>query len=466
MFTFTRQNSIHWFFGLVLAIAGFIRFYTAPFSTGPDVAQFWAFAEVFRQHGIDFYRYAGATENIFPFSGWMYAYPPVWLLILGLALFCVPDSLANTVFIDSSWRLAVKTPIIISDLVIGILLYWSLPGSGRIKLLFSSLWLLNPTSWYNSAVFGQFDAIAAALLVASLVCFAKKRIKSAFFLGILAGMTKQTSLIPLVMMTAAYAASNHWSNTFRHIALMAAAVIVTSTPFLLTGNWQNYLQALFLSGQRPEYTDPLMYSFNGPGSLATYLHQVKGWDTSGYFWFIIPVMLSAGLITLFFIYRQKTAMLRAAMIGIVLFVAFYYRINYQYLVLMIPLALMIAAATSYRTERIISMTLAILPAAWLWMFDVYFWFYCYEPKSYQLAEIFTKLGLARSGTPDYLYVILALLLTILCLSYILLAFFRWTKPLRPLFQKHSESNPAQHQNEMKNQAQSPNHQSPKEVNSA
>ena len=175
MFNYLKHNPAQIIFGLVISLAAFIRFFAAPFSSGPDVAQFWAFAEVFRQHGIDFYRFAGANQAIFPYQGWAYAYPPIWLLILGLAFLFVPSSFAGPTYIDPSWRLAVKTPIILADLAIGILLFWGLPGSKWRRLLFSTLWLLNPTTWYNSAVFGQFDAIASALLVASLILLSRGR---------------------------------------------------------------------------------------------------------------------------------------------------------------------------------------------------------------------------------------------------------------------------------------------------
>ena len=48
---------------LVFLVAAFCRVWVAPFSAGPDVAQFWAFADVFRDHGLDFYRYADATDG-------------------------------------------------------------------------------------------------------------------------------------------------------------------------------------------------------------------------------------------------------------------------------------------------------------------------------------------------------------------------------------------------------------------
>jgi hypothetical protein len=435
MFNYLKHNLTVIIFGLVLGLAAFIRFFAAPISTGPDVAQFWAFAEVFRQHGIDFYRYAGATQDFFPYYGWTYAYPPIWILILGLAILCVPHSSAGVVNIDPSWRLAAKTPIILADLAVGILLYWALPCSKWSRLIFSGLWLLNPTAWYNSAVFGQFDAIATAFLIGGLVFLEKGRDKIAFLLIALAGMTKQTAFLPLAMIAAAYTALNPWPKALKNMAVAAAVFVVISAPFLLTGNFRMYFQSLFFSGQKPEYVDPVIYSFNGLATLATYLHQTKGWDTSAFFVAILPVLMAAFLVSLFLVYRRRLVYARAALIGILVFIAFFYRINYQYLVLVMALALMIAASTPYLSERIVTLALAILPATWVWLYEVNFWFYCYEPKYYWPGHILSKLGLAHSTAPDYLFVILALLLNILCLIYLVCAFTRWSKPLKSLFSR-------------------------------
>ena len=63
------------FLGIFVAGAAYLRFWAAPLSAGVDVPQFWAFAKVFQQHGLDFYRYADANGDIFPTPGWGYVYP-------------------------------------------------------------------------------------------------------------------------------------------------------------------------------------------------------------------------------------------------------------------------------------------------------------------------------------------------------------------------------------------------------
>jgi hypothetical protein len=408
-------------FGLVLAVAAFIRFWAAPISSGVDIPQFWAFAKVFQAYGIDFYRYADATLDIFPVKGWGFVYPPIWLLILRLALIAAPVGLATETMVASSWRLAMKTPIITADLAIGCLLYWAIPGPKWRKLLFASLWLLHPTAWYQSAVFGQFDAIAAVFLLASVILLEKGKDGLAFLLAGLAVMTKQHTFIPVAMMLAISARNKNWRRLISNGAILAGVGIILSIPFLLTGNFISYARSVFIPIQAPGYQDPLMYAFNGFSALLTFLHNTFGWQTSSYINYMTPLMI-------LLCYKSRITPAQGALAGFLVFMSFTYRVNYQYLVVYIPLALLVASRTQYRSERIMAIVAAMLPAAWLWLNDVSFWFRYISPINSSADQIFERLGLTHLGLPDYAFVSLAGALTCLFLAYVVCTFTRWRKP--------------------------------------
>jgi uncharacterized membrane protein len=411
-------------FGLVLALAALARFWAAPISAGPDVAQFWAFAKVFQIHGLDFYRYARGTAAFFPFKGWGFVYPPVWLLLLGLALIVMPESTATGAMVDSGWRLAMKTPIITADLAIGCLLYWAVPGSRLRKLLFASLWLFHPTSWYQSAVFGQFDAVAAAFLLAAIVLLGRGRDRLAFLLAGLAVMTKQHTLVPIAVMAVIAARQINRQRLTSNFAIFAGVVIAISIPFLLTGNFLDYASSLFLPGQAPGYQIPLVYAFSGIGALLTYLHQILGWETSGLLPFTVPVTLLAIVAVMVLSYRRAITPAQGALVGFLALLSFLYRVNYQYFIVYIPLALLVAAQTRYRGERALTLVLALLPAVWLWLFDVSFWFNYLEPLSPWVTPMLARIGLTNS-LPDYVYVSLALAIMGLSIAYVVCVFTRW-----------------------------------------
>ena len=412
-------------FVIVLGFAAYARFWAAPLSAGVDVPQFWAFAKIFEQYGLNFYRYADATLKIFPENGWAYVYPPVWLLILRLALLAVPGSSAAVKFVSDNWRLAEKTPIIAADLAIGCLLFWAIPGSKLKKLLFASLWLLHPASWYNSAVFGQFDAIAAVLLLAAVILLEKGHDRWAFFVAALAVLTKQHVLIPFAFILVVCIRKLGWRRLGTDCAIFLGVIIAFSIPFMITGTIRDYARSVFLPGEQPDYQTPLMYAFNGSSALLTYFHLYFNWNTRGYFIYFIPALLVAILIALIFTWRKRLSVSQAALIGFLVFLCFNYRINYQYLVIYIPLALWVAATTRYKFERLSAIIIAVVPAVWVWMFNDAFWFYYMEPHHPEGVAALKRLGMYTLNRPDWAYVTFSMVLWGLLLAYIILTFTIW-----------------------------------------
>jgi uncharacterized membrane protein len=415
-------------FGLLLALAAYLRFWAAPLSAGVDVPQFWAFAKVFQQYGLDFYRFADASLDIFPTKGWGFVYPPVWLLLLRLALVAAPVKIATETMIESSWRLAMKTPIITADLAIGCLLYWAVPGAKWRKLLFASLWLFHPTAWYNSAVFGQFDAVAAAFLLASVILLERGRDRLAFVFAGLAVMTKQHTLIPVAFMIAASARKMGWRRVVGNCAIMVGVVLAFSIPFLVTGNFAAYGRSVLLAGQAPDYQDPLMYAFSGSGSLLTYLHNVFHWEMKWLLNFNVPILVCAVLAGLWFSYKKSITPAQGALAGFLIFISLMYRVNYQYLIIYIPLALLAAAKAKFTSERVMALVIAMLPAAWIWLFRVTFWFDLMYPRSIDGIKILEKFHLTYLA-PDYPFVILATVLMGLFIAHIACTFVRWRQPV-------------------------------------
>lgn len=413
---------------LVLALAAFFRFWAAPLSAGPDVAQFWAFAKVFQDHGLDFYRFADASLDIFSYHGWGFFYPPIWLLTLGLALLFVPSSMVAEHMIDTSWRIAMKSPIIVADLAIGMLIYWAVPGSRLRKLLFASLWLFHPTAWYESAVFGQFDAIAAAFLLSSVIMLMRGKDRMAFLLAGLAVMTKQHTLIPIALMVVISARYMIKRRFLTNCSILVGTVILLSIPFLVTGNFYSYVHSLFFPGSTPGYQNPLVFAFSGSGALLTYLNNVFGWETSGLLAFSIPLLVITLIITAVLSYKKAITPLQGALVGFLVFISLFYRVNYQYMVILIPLAILQASRTHYRSERVFALVLAMLPAAWLWITNIPFWFNDHDPTYPWVTPILGRIGLQERYLPDYAYVSLAVVLMCLSLAYVVLTFLRWHQP--------------------------------------
>jgi hypothetical protein len=216
--------------------------------------------------------------------------------------------------------------------------------------------------------------------------------------------------------------------------IFLGVVVFLSVPFLLTGNFSSYANSLFLPAWAPGYQYPLVYAFSGSGALLTYLHDVFGWGTKGLMQLNLPILAIALLAVLVLSYRRSITLTQGALLGFLLFLGLSYQVNYQYLVIYIPIAILVASRTQYRSERAFTLVLALLPAVWLWLFDVSFWFNYFTPKNPWVTPIFDRIGLTNY-MPDYpyAYVSLALVLMALFLTYVVLVFVRWHhKPLRPL----------------------------------
>ncbi len=419
-------------FIIVFYIAIVSRMWAAPFSATQDMAQFWSFAQLFKEHDLNFYAHYDGTEPINPFYSWGFVYPPVWLLLLGLALAAVPMAMAGETFVDTAWRMAMKAPIITADLAIGLLLYIAVPGSKWKKVFFATLWLLNPAAWYQSAVFGQFDAIAAAFLLGSLILLERGRDRWAFAVAALAVMTKQHTLLPVAFMMAVTLRNMPWRRFAGNLAIFVGVIAALSLPFIVTGNIEEYARAVLLPGQAPGYQDPLVYAFSGSGALLTYLHNTNGWDTAGWLQYNTPIMVVAVLGGLAVAYVKRLSPLRAMLIGILLFIAVFYRINYQYLIVYIPLAILAVSRTTYVSERIFGLGLVLAPSVWLWYFNVSFWFNYLTPSYPYAFTILSHIGWTHEAAADIVYVRIALAVMGLSLAYILFAFIRWREGLKPI----------------------------------
>ena len=420
-------------FGIVFVIAVFIRIWAAEISSGPDIVQFWAFARVFQTHGLDFYRYADAQLPIFPNKGWGFVYPPVWLLLLRLCLFFAPSSqvtyIAGNTIANPAWRLAMKIPIIAADLAIGLLLYWGVPGSKRRKVLFASLWLLLPTAWFESGVFGQFDAIAAAFLLTCIILLIKGKDRLAFLFAGLAVMTKQDTLFAVAMLAMVCIRYMNVRRLFTDCAIATGVVIVISIPFCITGNFIAYAHSIIFAGSSPGYQNPLCFSFSGISALLTYMHNISGLDTVTLISLTVPLLIVAFIVTAILCAKRQITPLRGALAGFLVFISFYYRINYQYLIGYIPLAILLASTTKYKSERVFTLALAILPSIWLWLANTPWWFRDTKLGYSWVTLFFRHLGLLDRYLPDWVYIVFAGTLMCLSMAYVVLIFTKWNVPI-------------------------------------
>ncbi len=158
--------------GLILRLI--IAYVLLPGSGFPnDLGAFQAWANDIAQHGpMGFYDRAGFID-----------YPPVYLLLLGLVSLVSGGSIGE----------GVKLVPILADLGLASVVWVmarELGVSGRRAFIAALIVILNPITWFNSAIWGQADAVGSILLLLGLRELQKDRREMASALAVLAVLTK------------------------------------------------------------------------------------------------------------------------------------------------------------------------------------------------------------------------------------------------------------------------------------
>ncbi|HET7676489.1 MAG TPA: phospholipid carrier-dependent glycosyltransferase [Candidatus Limnocylindrales bacterium] len=153
-----------------------------------DIASFAGWARRLAETGPGtFYATAGFAD-----------YPPAYLYVLWL-LASAADLLSTTTGLDA-YRLTVgllKVPPMLADIGVAYLLYrltreWRAgrADAERLGLTAAGLYLLNPVSWYDSAIWGQVDAVGALVMLLAIGLLARGHSEGAAAAAVLAGLVK------------------------------------------------------------------------------------------------------------------------------------------------------------------------------------------------------------------------------------------------------------------------------------
>jgi len=181
--------------GLALRLAIAYVFYPdSGFKADLNIYASWA--RTLADYGTwDFYKKAGFS-----------AYPPGYLYLLwpiGLLSKLIAPGEPASVAIG-----LIKLPPILSDIAVGAVLYslvsgWARPSrrAEALGLAAAALYVFNPVTWYDSALWGQTDAIGALVLLLGVGALVRGNSEGAAGIAVLAALVKPqygVVLIPLV----------------------------------------------------------------------------------------------------------------------------------------------------------------------------------------------------------------------------------------------------------------------------
>ncbi len=141
-------------------------------------------------------------------------YPPGYLLVLWPIGFLSqalgggdPGALAMSL---------IKLPAMLADIAVGWLLYrlvlgWAWPSrrAEGLALGAAALYVLNPVTWYDSALWGQTDAVGALVLLMGVAALVRGNSEGAALLGVLAALVKPQFGVVLIPLTAVVLLRRH-----------------------------------------------------------------------------------------------------------------------------------------------------------------------------------------------------------------------------------------------------------------
>jgi hypothetical protein len=172
-----------------------------------DIGTFTSWAMTLAAHGPwGFYDNAGFAD-----------YPPGYLYVLwlvgGLGNLLAPLAGGNAGAVAGA---LIKVPPMLADIAVGYLLYrlvrsWAggRPDAERLGLLAAALYVFNPVTWYDSALWGQTDAVGALVLLLALGALVRGNSEGAAALTIVAALVKPQFGVVLVPITGAVLLHRH-----------------------------------------------------------------------------------------------------------------------------------------------------------------------------------------------------------------------------------------------------------------
>ena len=328
-----------------------VRLAVAPFTGHPwDVYVWIKSAEMFSAGFWNVYR----VSEIPSFPWGFYSYPPVWLFFLTAAYLAVGGLSSGL----GALVLAIKAPIIAADLLVAYWIY-RLAGllglGGRKRELVFAAYALNPLPAFISGVWGMFDPIAVLFSLVGLELLMRQRPTAA---GLSIGMGIATKifpalLVPLGLLWIRRTGTSAWrSGAFGFVLGAASVPVAVSVPFLIADPIA-YLEKI------------LMHTKNvGQFTYWTLLAPLTGTVAASVVSFIVFAIAYVLLLRKSSAEEPNPGSLvyySTAVIGV--FLATSVKVNVQYLLWFLPLALLVALHGERRASREIATAVVVLEGA-------------------------------------------------------------------------------------------------------
>lgn len=293
----------------------------------------------------------------------VYPYPPVWMWWEAAAVLL--SGALNIPF-----QLIVKLPLILADLLIGILIIkMSGQKKEKLKILLFSLYVFNPVSILITAFHGQFDQLVILMILLAIYFLNSRKIwKSSFFLGFSIAL----KIFPILLLP--FFLKHLKINNKKKIKFFLLALLPTGLIFLpfVFVNLKALIKEVFSYSGVTDYgfiaiLRAFYSSINGSFTPAPYSYYLLKLSK-----FIFLGLYSFLTVKMWFI-KRKILLLDSIMIVFCLFYFFYGGISSQYLVWLLPFLIlqnqkMAIAYSFFATAALLGFYSYFFPEMIFWMF--------------------------------------------------------------------------------------------------
>lgn len=274
-------------------------------------------------------------------------YPPLYLIPLYL-VGLVYDGITTSANVYTQ-MLVLKFFPILFDMLCGIFIYrvCTKDFGEKVGLIGAVAWLLNPSMFFNSTLWGQTDSVMAFFLLISFWYLSKGRTNLACLLFAVAGMTKYQSLLftPVFLLEFYYVVKFDLKRFLTGLGTAVATIIVVFLPFMIGSGDPLLFFHVYLSGA-DTYTYCSLYAFNLYGMMgldwSTGLHDTNAIIGGMTYQMFGYMMLAVALIALIVMYVRGRQ--RSAWVGGLFFMNCVFmlttRMHERYQVIVLPFALM------------------------------------------------------------------------------------------------------------------------------
>lgn len=212
------------FGGLRLVIAAFV------YGHGFDLYTFRVWSLIIGERGV---------AAVFPLSDVLppywgirptYPYPPIIMYTLTALSTILPlESMSNSLF-----SFSVKAPLILADLLIGLLTFFIVRKLAGYKIALFAL-ALSLANILNSALWGQFDSFLVLFMIVAVWLIARDHIELGWAFAALALVTKQTALLFLPALIVLSLKNRRFRSTVFGMMTFSLTFLLVWSPLLFSG---------------------------------------------------------------------------------------------------------------------------------------------------------------------------------------------------------------------------------------